>query len=143
MDIRCAAASILDTSSRHRFKVLQGGPGVRLAVLSSADDLYVVTLWRRSRNASSSAWGPLWPPVPHPRLRQPRSSCLTGAGSVPIAGWSLGGVGPGRVFGGEEEGGGARSGPGEARTILLLHMISASPSRPSKQPLIVCTFLKV
>jgi hypothetical protein len=28
-----------------------------------------------------------------------------GRGWVPIAGWSLGGVGPGRVFGGEEEGG--------------------------------------
>ena len=40
----------------------------------------------------------------------------------------------------EEEGGGVRSGPGEARTILLLHMISA---RPSKQPLMVLTFLKV
>jgi GTPase involved in cell partitioning and DNA repair len=44
------------------------------------------------------------------------------------------------VFGGEEEGGGVRSGPGEARTILLLHIISV---RPSKQPLMVRTFLKV
>jgi hypothetical protein len=44
------------------------------------------------------------------------------------------------VFGGEEEGGGVRSGPGEARTILLLHIISA---RPSKQTLMVRTFLKV
>ena len=44
------------------------------------------------------------------------------------------------VFGGEEEGGGVRSGPGEARTILLLHIISI---RPSKQPLMVRTFLKV
>ena len=44
------------------------------------------------------------------------------------------------VFGGEEEGGGVRSGPGEARAILLLHIISA---RPSKQPLMVRTFLKV
>ena len=44
------------------------------------------------------------------------------------------------VFGGEEEGGGVRSGPGEARTILLLHIISASPS---KQPLMVRAFLKV
>ncbi len=44
------------------------------------------------------------------------------------------------VSGGEEEGGGVRSGPGEARTILLLHIIS---DRPSKQPLMVCTFLKV
>ena len=33
-----------------------------------------------------------------------------------------------------------RSGPGEARPILLLHIISA---RPSKQPLMVRTFLKV
>ena len=41
---------------------------------------------------------------------------------------------------GEEEGGSVRSGPGEARTILLLHIISA---RPSKQPLMVRTFLKV
>jgi hypothetical protein len=44
------------------------------------------------------------------------------------------------VFGGQEEGGGVRSGPGEARTIRLLHIISA---RPSKQPLMVRTFLKV
>jgi hypothetical protein len=40
----------------------------------------------------------------------------------------------------EEEGGGVRSEPGEARTILLLHIITA---RPSKQPLMVRTFLKV
>jgi hypothetical protein len=33
-----------------------------------------------------------------------------------------------------------RSGPGEARTILLLHIISVSPS---KQTLMVRTFLKV
>jgi hypothetical protein len=33
-----------------------------------------------------------------------------------------------------------RSGPGAARTILLSHIISA---RPSKQPLMVRTFLKV
>jgi hypothetical protein len=33
-----------------------------------------------------------------------------------------------------------RSGPGEARTILILHIISV---RPSKQPLMVRTFLKV
>jgi hypothetical protein len=33
-----------------------------------------------------------------------------------------------------------RSRPGEARTILRLHIISA---RPSKQPLVVRTFLKV
>ncbi len=39
-----------------------------------------------------------------------------------------------------KEGGGVRSGPGVARTILLFHIISA---RPSKQPLRVRTFLKV
>ena len=33
-----------------------------------------------------------------------------------------------------------RSGPGEARTILILHIISV---RPSKQPPMVRTFLKV
>ena len=44
------------------------------------------------------------------------------------------------VFGGEEEGGGVRSGPGEARTILLFHIISV---RPPKQPLMERTFLKV
>jgi hypothetical protein len=33
-----------------------------------------------------------------------------------------------------------RSGPGEASAILLLHIISV---RPSKQPLMVRTFLKV
>jgi hypothetical protein len=33
-----------------------------------------------------------------------------------------------------------RSGPGAARSILLFHIISA---RPSKQPLMVRTFLKV
>ena len=63
-----------------------------------------------------------------------------GRGRVPIAGWSCGGVDRKGVFGGEEEGGGVRSGPGEARTILLLHIISV---RPSKQPLMVRTFLKV
>ena len=41
---------------------------------------------------------------------------------------------------GEEEGGGVRSGLGAARTILLFYIISA---RPSKQPLMVRTFLKV
>jgi len=40
----------------------------------------------------------------------------------------------------KEAGGGVRSGPGEARTILLLHIIGA---RPSKQPLMVRTFVKV
>ena len=40
----------------------------------------------------------------------------------------------------DEEGGGVRSGPGAARTTLLFHTISA---RPSKQPRMVRTFLKV
>ena len=44
------------------------------------------------------------------------------------------------VFGGKEEGGGLRSGQGAARTILLFHIISASPC---KQPRMVRTFLKV
>ena len=39
----------------------------------------------------------------------------------------------------DEEGGGVRGGPGAARTILF-HIISV---RPSKQPLMVRTFLKV
>ena len=59
-----------------------------------------------------------------------------------ILGSNLGGVGPERGLQGdrEEEGGGVRSGPGAARTILLVHIISA---RPSQQPLMVRTFLKV
>jgi len=36
---------------------------------------------------------------------------------------------------------GVRSGPGEARTILLLHIISVRPSK--QQPLMVRTFLEV
>jgi hypothetical protein len=39
-----------------------------------------------------------------------------------------------------EDGGGVRSGPGAVRTILLFYIIS---DRPSKQPLMVRTFLKV
>ena len=52
--------------------------------------------------------------------------------AVPIEEGSVGGVGP--VCGGEEEGGGVRSGQGATRTILLFHIISAWPS---KQPLMV------
>jgi hypothetical protein len=40
----------------------------------------------------------------------------------------------------EEEGGGVRSGPRAARTILLFHTIR---DRPPKQPRMVGTFLKV
>ena len=47
-----------------------------------------------------------------------------GGGLLFILGLNLGGVGPVRVFGGEEEGGGVRSRPGAARTILLFHIIS-------------------
>ena len=63
-----------------------------------------------------------------------------GRGRVPIAGWSCGGVGPERGLRGGGRRGGVRSGPGEARTIPLLHIISVTPS---KQPLMVRTFLKV
>jgi hypothetical protein len=59
---------------------------------------------------------------------------------VTILGSILGGVGPIGVFGGEEEEGGVRSRPGAARTILRFHTISA---RPTKQPLMVRTFLQV
>ena len=59
-----------------------------------------------------------------------------------ILGSNLGGVGPERGLrgGGRRGQGGVRSRPGAARTILLSHIISA---RPSKQPLMVRTFLKV
>ena len=57
-----------------------------------------------------------------------------------ILGSNLGGVGPEGVCGGGKEGVGVRSGPGAARTILLFHTIS---DRPSKQPRMVRTFLKV
>jgi hypothetical protein len=53
---------------------------------------------------------------------------------------NLGGGGPVMVFGGDEEGGCVRSGPGAARTILLFHTISA---RPSKQPRMVGSTLGV
>ena len=73
-----------------------------------------------------------------------RCCLLEGAGSgvllVPILGWSLVRVGPDRDLLGEEEGSGVLSGPGEARTILLLHIIH---TRTSKQPLMVRTFFKV
>jgi hypothetical protein len=49
-------------------------------------------------------------------------------------------TGEGFFGGGEKNGGGVRSGPGEARTILLFHIISV---RPSKQPRMVRTFFKV
>ena len=60
-----------------------------------------------------------------------------GRGRVPMAGWSYDRLGPERGL----RGGGRRGWwSGEARTILLLHIISV---RPSKQPLMVRTFLKV
>ena len=114
---------------------------VWLAVVSSADGLNTVALWRGCRRASVSAWGPFWPPV---ATSPPAAAAAAwrGQGRVPIAGWSLGGVGPDWGL----RGGRRRvwcvewSGPGEARTILLFHIISA---RPSKQPRMVLTFLKV
>ncbi len=57
-----------------------------------------------------------------------------------MLGSNLSGVRLEGVFGGEEEGGGVRSGPRAARTILLFHIISA---RPSKQPRMVRTFREV
>jgi hypothetical protein len=51
------------------------------------------------------------------------------------------GVRPDRgLGGGGRRGKYVRSGPGEARTILLLYIISA---RPSKQPLMVRSFLNL
>ena len=89
--------------------------------------------------ASASARGPSWPPVPCSRLRRPRPP---GGGGVwsPLqsevrAEWDRIGV-----FGGEEEEGCVRSGPGPARTILIFHIIGASPS---KQPLMVGSTLGV
>jgi len=52
---------------------------------------------------------------------------------------NLGGGGPVRGLR-EEEGGGVRSGPGAARTILLFYTINA---RPSKQPRMVGSTLGV
>ncbi len=75
-----------------------------------------------------------FPRLPGARCGLPcpvRHGHLAGAGS---------GSHCGGVFGGEEEGGDVRSGSEEARTTLLLHIISV---RPSKQPLMVRTFLKV
>jgi hypothetical protein len=39
---------------------------VWLVVVSSADGLYAVALWRGCRGKSESAWGPFWPPMPRP-----------------------------------------------------------------------------
>jgi hypothetical protein len=50
---------------------------VRLAVVSLADGLYAVALWRGDRSASALAWGPFWPPVP----ACGRRGRLVGAGS--------------------------------------------------------------
>jgi hypothetical protein len=96
-------------------------------------------LWLGCRSTSGSVWVLFWPPVPRPRLRPPRPP-----GGVWVVFPLRGGVCAEKdrvgVVGRDEEGGSVRSGPGEARTILLLHIIGA---RPSKQPLMVRTFLKV
>jgi hypothetical protein len=44
---------------------------VWLAVVSSADGLYAVALWRGCLSTSASVWGPFWPPMPRPRLLMP------------------------------------------------------------------------
>ena len=50
---------------------------VCLAVVSSADGLYAVALWRRCRIVSVLALGPFWPPVPR-LLLPPRPPGGTG-----------------------------------------------------------------
>ena len=52
------------------------------------------------RSASASAWGPFWPPGA-PSLPAAAASAWRGRGRVPIAGWSLGGIGPDRGLRGE------------------------------------------
>ena len=89
---------------------------VWLAVVSSADGLNTVALWRGCRRASVSAWGPFWPPVPRPRLRPPRPPGGDGVG-FPLRGGVWAEEDRIGVFGGEQQGGGVRSEPGEARTI--------------------------
>ena len=89
----------------------------------------------RTRGGGGGAARNVPPPELRPRLQPPR---LPGRGGIGFP-LSLGGVGPDRGLRGEEEGDGVKSGPGEARTILLLHITSA---RPSKQPRMVRTFLK-
>ena len=105
--------------------------GCSVSLVSSADGLYAVALCRGCRSASASAWGPFWPPVPRPRLRLPRPPGGGGVG-FPLRGGVLSEEDRIRVFGGEEEGCGVRSGPGEARTIVLLPVISARPSKRSR-----------
>ena len=90
---------------------------------------------------------PALPPFDHhlPRARPAAlpPSLLPSFGGVVLLfflGSNLGGVGPERGLRGGGRRGGVRSGPGAARTILLFHIISA---RPSEQPLMVRTFLKV
>ena len=110
-----------------------------IIIRSSADCLFTVTLWRGCCSRSSSAWGQFLPLVPRSRLLPPLPP---GGGWVwfPLRGGVSAEYDLIGVFSGEEGGGGVRSGPGEARSILLLHIMGA---RPSKQPLMVRTFLKV
>jgi hypothetical protein len=74
------------------------------------------------------------------------SSCLLGqvrfggGGSFLQSGIEFGRSRTGEGSSGGKKRGVVRSGPGAARTILLFHIISA---RPSKQPRMVRTFLKV
>ena len=57
----CLAVVTLPALPHQRWLVV-----VWLAVVSSADGLYAVALWRGCRGTSASAWGPFWPPIPRP-----------------------------------------------------------------------------
>ena len=49
------------------------GGWLSLAVVSSADGLYAIELWRGCSGTSALAWGPFWPPMPRlTRLLLPR-----------------------------------------------------------------------
>jgi hypothetical protein len=111
---------------------------VWLATVSSADCLYTVLL----RGVAAC---PRWPgarsglPCPVPACGR---RCLPGWGRIgfPLRGGVWAEVGPDRWSSGGRKKGWCEEWPGDARTILFLHVISA---RPSKQPLMVRTFLKV
>jgi hypothetical protein len=69
-----------------------------------------------------------------------RARTVWGGGSSLHSGIEFGRSRTGEGSSGGRKRGGVRSGPGEARTILFFHTISA---RPPKQPRMVRTFLKV
>ncbi len=97
-----------DPSSRHvpHTRQLDGG---KTDVLLSANSPSTAVLQQRCHSTSAVARSPSWPPMPCPHLQR--------AATV----WQE------RIqthFGNRI----SRSGPGEARTILLLHIISVRPS---------------